>query len=570
MTIKEKYKANIIAHWDFRTGSLSDQSGNGWNPTITGSPYFANKKGRTLRTVANGDGLTLGKVIGTSGTIANMTIIIAFTPNRFNATNRTVKKFTGSGSTAGSFLVDYQNTGVARFLVSTSGATFKIASTPASTVVVGKPIVLGGVFDGAAQTVNVFNDGLANTAVDFTEAVIPLYDYDLEFVQEATNSGLSDSSQAIIFDVALTNAEMAQLYEEIKQEAHYDKPDIRRLSNPARNLMTDGDMEAGDTSAFTSHNSATLSKETDTPYSGSNYLKVTYNGVASPGARVNNQVELNKLYRITGYAKSDGTWTPQINDFGGVLWEGTTSTDWQYFDFTKYWSNAALDFLLYHSGQTSGYTAWDDIKIQEIPNADDVYIADGAGWNVTLDNFTSGHLQNTGWEVVSGTWQVSDSTGANKQIDCIGSGRLAMTNNQYKGTWEFDLFHSATTESRVYFMASTKNDYTGTQQGYMFTIGSTERLVLHRINAGATTLFTSAIDYVAEDSWVSIKITKTAAGVFTSYFSLDGKLTWTEIVEESGNNPTGVDLTYTTSAYTVLDIDTGDAVRNFRFIPYIE
>lgn len=35
--IKDKYRTNIVGYWDFRKGSLSDQTGNGFNATPTGT-----------------------------------------------------------------------------------------------------------------------------------------------------------------------------------------------------------------------------------------------------------------------------------------------------------------------------------------------------------------------------------------------------------------------------------------------------------------------------------------------------------------------------------------------------
>jgi len=144
-TIKEKYLTNTVAYWDFRKGSLVDQSGNGWDATITGSPSFGtSRRGRSLRTNANGDGLVLGKILGTSATIANLTVVASVIPAKLNTINRIVKKYAGSGALAGSVDLDYQSSGAARFLVATSGNVFKISSSPSSTIKIGELTVVGG------------------------------------------------------------------------------------------------------------------------------------------------------------------------------------------------------------------------------------------------------------------------------------------------------------------------------------------------------------------------------------------------------------------------------------------
>ena len=40
MSIKEKYRANIVGHWDFRLGTISDQSGNGNDGTFVSTPII--------------------------------------------------------------------------------------------------------------------------------------------------------------------------------------------------------------------------------------------------------------------------------------------------------------------------------------------------------------------------------------------------------------------------------------------------------------------------------------------------------------------------------------------------
>ena len=181
-------------------------------------------------------------------------------------------------------------------------------------------------------------------------------------------------------------------------------------------------------------------------------------------------------------------------------------------------------------------------------------------------------LSNTGWEIQSGTWKVSNTDGFNKKIECVAAGRASMPSGQIYGTWEWDVYHSAGTESRVYFIASSSIAHGSTgQSGYMLSILSTERIVLHRNNGdgSSSTMFQTDQDYVPENAWIRLRVTRKTNNEFITYFSLDSGLTWTEVVESSGSNPV-TDATYTTSTRVVSSLGTSDATKSFKFIPYIQ
>ncbi len=60
-------------------------------------------------------------------------------------------------------------------------------------------------------------------------------------------------------------------------------------------------------------------------------IRIQYNGSNSPGA-YQNALTVGKRYRVTGYARGDGSANPAFNDTGTPIKAGTTSTLWQYFD----------------------------------------------------------------------------------------------------------------------------------------------------------------------------------------------------------------------------------------------
>jgi hypothetical protein len=133
------------------------------------------------------------------------------------------------------------------------------------------------------------------------------------------------------------------------------------IQNAEKQLLTDGDMEAVDTSAWLASNSV-LSKGTDTPKYGDRYLRVTYNsGTEFYAAQV--ILVAGKRYKISGWGRGDGTRIFRVY-FGNVLvWTGENSTDWQYFE-----SEAVTDGVVLYIGNVGvvGYVEFDDIFITRI------------------------------------------------------------------------------------------------------------------------------------------------------------------------------------------------------------
>lgn len=95
----------------------------------------------------------------------------------------------------------------------------------------------------------------------------------------------------------------------------------------------DADMQLADTSEFTSGNLATLSKETGTAHVGTRVLRVIRTSSNFAAARMDNELTAGVNYRAIGLARSlEGTALPRLVN-SSTIWTGTTSTDWQPFDF---------------------------------------------------------------------------------------------------------------------------------------------------------------------------------------------------------------------------------------------
>lgn len=137
---------------------------------------------------------------------------------------------------------------------------------------------------------------------------------------------------------------------------------------PGSELLTDGDMEAEGTGAWTA-STATLSKQTGTRTegSGTNVLRLAENGAVSGLAR-QTVLTTGKSYRITGWARGDGTGRPEVRDHNGItVWLGSNSTDWQSFDYIFISPGANINLrggsFVIGGGQ---YAEFDDVSVTEV------------------------------------------------------------------------------------------------------------------------------------------------------------------------------------------------------------
>jgi hypothetical protein len=210
----------------------------------------------------------------------------------------------------------------------------------------------GGFFNGAYQDFRFYN-GKALSATEIKNWYLEYADkpvlqaqpeYWLPTLANVTAGALSNTG----FEVVTGSYKVSQ--------------DSLRSGSP---LGSDMDMEAVGTSAWTAASSAQLTKQTTDPVTGSRYLRVAYGGIASPYA-AQGILTTGRNYRVTGWARGDGTWAPNI--FVGVSgtapWIGTNSTSWQRVDFT---SSALTGFFgLFNPANSAGYVEFDDITVNEI------------------------------------------------------------------------------------------------------------------------------------------------------------------------------------------------------------
>lgn len=127
--------------------------------------------------------------------------------------------------------------------------------------------------------------------------------------------------------------------------------------------LVDGNMEAVGVTSWNAIR-ATLSKETGTPHGGTRCLRITGTEINSAFATQNGVFVTGSTYRIRGWARSDGSATPMVG-YVKPDWTGTTSTEWQPFDFT--FTADAITIGVYGVCTAAGqYVEFDDLTIERV------------------------------------------------------------------------------------------------------------------------------------------------------------------------------------------------------------
>ncbi len=244
-------------------------------------------------------------------------------------------------------------------------------------------------------------------------------------------------------------------------------------------LIVDGDMENAGVGDWTVQNNANLTKQTNNPHSGSQVLRVDYNDTSNPMA-YQTILTSGKRYRVTGWARGDSTKNPAILDATTILWTGTSSTDWQYFDVTFISSGTSFKLRAVTTG--SGYVEFDDVSVKEV-TSDTVL-------NMPFDsNNSAGDSKQKDYSSYSNNGTVVNAT-FNRTGGYDGS-----------GAFEFDgRVGGITTNSVVKnfelggsLSIWAKQDEIKTNNYMIYHIGSgNQRLYLHTTNGGLDVMFVAS------------------------------------------------------------------------------
>lgn len=165
-----------------------------------------------------------------------------------------------------------------------------------------------------------------------------------------------------IFKLRVTNLAVGE-YVEFDDVSVKQKNIAASSSFPGSEELTDGDMEAATTAAWSAANTAVLSKQTTNPHGGNRLLRVAYGSQANPIAG-QTILTIGKRYRLTGYARGDGTTAPIIRMGGVNIFTGGTETDW--ITVSQEFEATATTIYIGSNGAGGGYSEWDDVSITEV------------------------------------------------------------------------------------------------------------------------------------------------------------------------------------------------------------
>lgn len=143
--------------------------------------------------------------------------------------------------------------------------------------------------------------------------------------------------------------------------------------SPGQEVLNDGDMEAPDIDAWTAAYS-TISKESDTPYGGSNYLRITPTS-GYPAAR-QQVLKVGQSYRFKGWVRIQAGQEWRVRCTTTNIITGIGSGDWEYVDVHFV---ATTDTLGLSGVNASVPVEWDDVSVIETASGNHGTIT-GATW----------------------------------------------------------------------------------------------------------------------------------------------------------------------------------------------
>ena len=186
------------------------------------------------------------------------------------------------------------------------------------------------------------------------------------------------------------------------------------IQNREVNLLVDANAEASGTTAWTTLSTASVSKQLNGDPESPTTLRVTPD--SSSSAVYQSILDVGSTYRIRGKARGAGG-TPRIYIDNGYSWVGSSSSDWQYFDF-NYTVTKNEYIRFYSSTSAGGSSEWDDLSVTlvkgNVINRDVNLYGDGNMETANTTNWVSVNLST-----------LSKAVGA---LNTTGSSVLRVTN----------------------------------------------------------------------------------------------------------------------------------------------
>lgn len=241
--IKEQYRANTVGHWDFRLGTISDQSDNGNDGTFASTPIAGHgSKGRRFNFDGTDDYIDLDTHIANFSSLAEGTVIVTF-KNENSGTQSQFFSSSDATDASSDFSLTKRNVDSPAIVVREGGAAtllwlgtdsvvdeqvhqFAYTSDSAGNYMA---------FDGNAAA-GAYTTGTSSTQAFFAD----VNDLDiLRIAGRENNGGVldffdGDIYEVIVFNNRLTAAELSQYYTESLQEAQLN-------AIPKKTSLSEGD-----------------------------------------------------------------------------------------------------------------------------------------------------------------------------------------------------------------------------------------------------------------------------------------------------------------------------------------
>ena len=655
MTIKEQYAANLMGHWDFRTGTINDQSGNGNNASFqTGGVWGNSDKGRALGLKALSDYLTVAddSTLQITGEIT-IAMWVKF------------EDYPGSSGrliTKGADSFSLYHLGVNQIGI---GDDFGFRNTTNFTLEDGKYHLVCATHDGSDTLVGLklYSDGMAATTYG-SSGTFNGWSAGTDLGIGARNTGTGGFGgtfrEIMIFNTKLEDSEIAQLYEESLKEAFLTAVPTKTFSPkpyatqdpilPTPIFESDCKPRANKLDDLSGNgNDADINGVTSSE--GALGESVEFKGVADQDVSFGNSTMLHDLDRASFCFFLEPT---AFGSFDGILTQGTSTTDRTRIGLGGTGFGTNQDILInFANGGTAasahttntplaadapvfiriefnghqqeniklyvneekqtltesgtkaatlsdvnaelvlgndlggagrvlnGHVFYAAVFDQNLTTAQGAHLyhelAQKLNLNrlqediiVTPSSVSSGNLSNTGFEVLSGSFDVVVDSEGDKAIECASDGVVSIPSSGAYGRWEATVSPRDSGFVRLGFISNNKEDIgTGGQSGYYVFMGMTNNNIglTRLINGAATSLFLSANSYLEDDSLYRIVIERDADNEFSVYaqnLSTNGPLEL--IPANTGSNPV-TDANTVASSYTIIQLDTGHDVRNFKYYP---
>lgn len=602
MTIKETLKANIIGHWDFRKGTLVDQSGNK-NASFGSTPYWLNgNNGRGMKL----DGVATYVDVGdTTGTVKS--IYIRFNPTSITSTTDHIIDLNGTD-----FITVVNGTVTVNGFAAATTAIYSNGSLQ-STVIAGQlnyvlvtsdtgfgasDMDIGrlegtGFADMFVDEVILFDNELSSAQYDQLHAesllesyigILPKRNFQLpEFLTgnepNIVGGWNMNTVQNQIADVSSGGNEMTKVNRMFDTEGVFGRAIEFDRSSSGHLRKTVSNFRSGDSLGsiefifstndmsntqiiFAASDEASTTRQLFVATTAIGMILRVQNGGASEGLTGATVLQNNVRYHCV-VTSSGTTWKIYVEGVEDTPYLVTGSNNGNWFADISATDNATIGAVVrttvvatmdgpvdivavYDAELSSTEVAARYQKFAQALNYRNTFEDE----SVTVTALGSGDIAD--FHIESGTWKVTDD-GTDKWMENITAGIIQIPLNKSFGTWEFDLYKELGGNSMdVMILADVKGGSADTgQDGYGVTFSNIETIsVVESVNGTPTDLISSTAQPL--QTKVTVRVTRDFKGEFTLY--LDGV-----------SIGTATDITVVSNNLVVCDFDAGDKISNIKF-----